>query len=87
MKHNKTRHHIIPKSLQSNFDFDLNQPWNILYLSSKIHQRLHTLFSNQEPREQFKNLLKINEKVIKKEIVNQLLEIFDLDPNEFYNLK
>lgn len=78
-----TCHHIVPKSRGGN-----NSDCNIQMLKCNFHRSIHTLFANDIFPEQIERLTNMTSRVLRPEIVQELLEVLSYrdihNPEERY---
>jgi hypothetical protein len=79
-------HHILPKSRGGSGDDN-----NLEYIKNSMHRSIHTLFQNQMVAEQLITTVELNEKALRKDVRDRLLEVLtsrDIhDPYEWYKPK
>ena len=79
-------HHILPSSMGW-----ASNDVNLVELRTTTHRAIHTLFQNQMFAQQLLTMTNLNAQALRKDVVEQLLEILDSrdmeDPTEWYKLK
>lgn len=79
----KTNHHIIPKTRADEW-YNVHHKSNQWLIEKQLHRDMHLLFGDMTPQEQFNFLLQINWAVIEQSIKDILLQLFSMDPKDFY---
>ena len=77
--YSETVHHILPRSLGGS-----NKRCNKIRLYQPIHESLHRLFGNMDIKGQINQLIKINQRALNPEFVEELRYILKSERLEYY---
>jgi len=80
-KNFQDNHHIVPKARMKD-GYNVHTTENITRINRVVHENIHHLFGIKVPHEKIEYIVKMDQKVINKKYVKQLLDI--LNQEDFY---